>query len=127
MTEFECRALAGSTINGRVVTFGDRGCGGFWTPSGTCFEDAGKLYYTLPDCRSQPRYDIYTMMCKPGGGAEMALETNALEFQVIDSTHNAVTLFAVIGAMSLVYHGVKKIHKVVFAPSEFQKINDDEC
>lgn len=53
-----------------------------------------------------------------------------LSDSVIGTTHiNAITIFAIIGALAMMYHCVSGIHKIVFETKEFQKINKDtiEC
>jgi len=47
-------------------------------------------------------------------------------FEVIGTTENAITLFAFIGALTVVYYGVKGVHKMMFATSDFQEINENE-
>jgi len=55
-------------------------------------------------------------------------QTDQAVFQVVGTTHNAITMFAIIGAVTMVYHGFKGVHKMIFATSEFQKINKEmEC
>jgi len=133
MTELQCYGLVGSEINGRVVTFGQRGQAGYWPPINTCFVDEkdGKLYYAIATDRQVPKYDEFTVICNPDSGAAIALESKneaaVAAFEVIDSTYNAVTIFACIGVMSLMYHGAKKIHKVVFGATDFKEINEAEC
>jgi len=54
------------------------------------------------------------------------IEKAAAAFQVVGNTENAVMLFAIIGAVSMMYYGLKRVHKMMFTTSEFQKINDNE-
>jgi len=55
------------------------------------------------------------------------IEKAAAAFQALGNTQNyAVTMLAMIGALTMMYQGVKGVHKMVFATGEFQKINEDE-
>jgi len=131
ISEGECREMAGGEVNGNVVGFSVSGCSGRWPPKGTCFEWGHNLYYVNGNCGQVPDYRISRVICKRDGGAQIALDSQnekaAAEFEVIGTTNNAVTIFAIIGAISLMYHGVKKVHKVVFGTNDFHKINDNEC
>jgi len=52
--------------------------------------------------------------------------TFAGEYEVVGTAPNAITIFAVIGALTIMYHGLKKVHKMMFAKDNFQEINQDE-
>jgi len=56
---------------------------------------------------------------------ESKIEKAAAAFEAIDATHNIITMLAFIGVISLICHGGKKIHKVLFGTTDFQKIDDD--
>jgi len=56
----------------------------------------------------------------------LELEKAAAEFEAIGITPNALTIFAVIGALTMMYYGLKSLHKMVFATNDFQEI-DQEC
>jgi len=135
MTEPECRALVGSEVNGKTIThYGRTGCDPAWPPLGTCFEWQRQTFYVSFNCNQNPNYArSITPICKDTGAAEIALNSenggSAAGFdplEVLDSTHSAVTMLAFIGAMSLIYHGVKQVHKVVCGTNDFQKMKDDE-
>merc|ERR1719193_230789 len=58
-------------------------------------------------------------------GLQRATAANGM-FQVIGITHmNAVTIFAIIGALSIMFHCLTKIHQTVFKTTDFQKINKE--
>jgi len=55
------------------------------------------------------------------------IEKAAAAFEALGNTQNyAITMLAMIGALTMMYQGVKGVHKMVFATGEFQKINEDE-
>jgi len=54
------------------------------------------------------------------------MEKAAAAFQVVGITENVITMLAFIGAISMLYYGLNAVHKMVFATSEFQEINDNE-
>jgi len=67
--------------------------------------------------------------CDVAQNAELKskIEKAAAAFQALGNTHNyAITMLAMIGALTMMYQGVKGVHKMVFATGEFQKINEDE-
>merc|ERR1711973_887876 len=47
-------------------------------------------------------------------------------FEVVGNMDIAITMLAFIGAFTMLYHGLKMVHKMVFPTSEFQKIDDNE-
>jgi len=47
-------------------------------------------------------------------------------FQVVGTTYNAITMFAIIGAVTMLYHGLKGVQKMMFTTSKFQQIKDNE-
>lgn len=48
-------------------------------------------------------------------------------FQALGTSHNnGMTMLAIFGALATIYYGLKGVHKMFFATSEFQKINEDE-
>jgi len=68
-----------------------------------------------------------------GGGWGMDLKfkccttgSTAEEYQVIGIAPNAITIFAVIGALTMMYYGLKGVHKMVFATNDFLEINQEE-
>jgi len=46
------------------------------------------------------------------------------EYEVIGSTSNFVLIFAILGAVSMLYHAAKGAQKLLFSRSDFQKIHD---
>jgi len=67
--------------------------------------------------------------CDVAQNAELKskIEKAAATFQALGNTHNyVITMLAMIGALTMMYQGVKGVHKMVFATGEFQKINEDE-
>jgi len=96
------RDIPGSTTGCNNVVFGD------------------PIPGVVKACYCEERADIGSQT-----GLESKIEKASAAFEAIDTTHNAITMFAFIGAMSLIYHGGKKIYKVVFGTTDFQKIDDD--
>jgi len=47
-------------------------------------------------------------------------------FEVVGNMDFAITMLAFIGAFTMLYHGVKLVHKMTFTTNEFQKVNDNE-
>jgi len=63
--------------------------------------------------------------CVDGNAAQSTMQKAVAAFQVFGVSNRAIMgLFALIGAITMLYHAVKGAHKMVF-PSEFQKISDE--
>jgi len=76
-------------------------------------------------------YGAYTINVACPGVAQNAelkstFEKAAAAFQVVGNTDNAITVLAMIGALTMMYYIFKGIRKMMFATSDFQKINEDE-
>jgi len=55
---------------------------------------------------------------------ENAVGTGA--YEVIGNTSKAITIFAIIGVLTVMYHGLKIVHKMVFTRNDFKQIKNHE-
>jgi len=63
--------------------------------------------------------------CTNGIAEESTIDKAFAAFEVFGLSHNTIMIvFALVGAVAMLYHGIKAAHKMVY-PSEFEKIGDE--
>lgn len=54
------------------------------------------------------------------------LTENMESYSILADSNNAVSVFAVIGALSLIYYGSTRAYKILFSENDFQPIEEHE-